>query len=395
MTEKIAVAGTSTIESSPLVDAPLNGAITSNAAANREASAVAKRRATATARTRRWLRTNLFSSPLMGTLSVLTLLLLGFALPPLFRWAFLDAVFDGSNRSVCGAGACWAFIADRLEQFAYGRYTPAERWRVDIALALLAGFAALSLWSRNPHRALSVLLLVTLCPAIATVLLIGGVFGLPFVPTDQWGGLSLNIILTFATVVLALPLGVVLAMGRRSQLSVIRWSCTAFIEVLRGVPLLTVLFMAMVMLPMFLPEGVTFDRLVRAIIGLSLFVAAYFAEIIRAGLQGIPKGQYEAAAAIGLGFWGAHRLIVLPQAFRLVVPGIVNTVIDLFKDTTLVSIIGLFDLLGVVGQSIKDPNWLGLGREGYAFAALVFFICCYAMSLLSLRIERRIRSASH
>ena len=366
-----------------------------NAATKPVASKAFRRGATTTERMRRWLRANLFSSPLMGTLTVLTLLLLGLTLPPLVRWAFLDAVFEGPNRSVCGAGACWAFIADRLEQFVYGRYTPAERWRVDLALLILAGFAALALWPRNPHRTLSVMLLVTLCPAVAALLLVGGVFGLPFVPTDQWGGLSLNIILTFATVVLALPLGVVLALGRRSQLPVIRWSCTAFIEMLRGVPLLTVLFMAMVMLPMFLPEGVTFDRLVRAIIGLSLFVAAYFAEIIRAGLQGIPKGQYEAAAAIGLGFWGAHRLIVLPQAFRLVVPGIVNTVIDLFKDTTLVSIIGLFDLLGVVGQSIKDPNWLGLGREGYVFAALIFFVCCYAMSLLSLRIERRIRSASH
>ncbi|MDR6953318.1 general L-amino acid transport system permease protein [Ancylobacter sp. 3268] len=389
MTENTAGAGAAIIDGAAIVGTG------KDAATKRSVGKAFRSGATATERTRRWLRANLFSSPLMGTLTVLTLLLLGLTLPPLFRWAFLDAVFEGPNRSVCGAGACWAFVADRLEQFVYGRYTLSERWRVDLALLVLAGFAAAALWPRNSHRTLAVMLLVTLCPAVAAVLLVGGVFGLPFVPTDQWGGLSLNIILTFATVVLALPLGVVLALGRRSQLPVIRWSCTAFIEMLRGVPLLTVLFMAMVMLPMFLPEGVTFDRLVRAIIGLSLFVAAYFAEIIRAGLQGIPKGQYEAAAAIGLGFWGAHRLIVLPQAFRLVVPGIVNTVIDLFKDTTLVSIIGLFDLLGIVGQSIKDPNWLGLGREGYVFAALIFFVCCYAMSLLSLRIERRIRSASH
>ncbi|WP_051661376.1 amino acid ABC transporter permease [Bosea sp. 117] len=348
-----------------------------------------------TEKIRRWIHTNLFSSPLMGLLTVFTIVVLAVVLPALFRWAFLDAVFVGSSRAVCGGGACWAFIADRLDQFIYGRYAPAERWRVNLAGLVLLAFTALAIWPRNPFRVLCVALLVTLCPAIVGVLMVGGVFGLAFVPTDQWGGLSLNIILTFATVAISLPLGVLLALGRRSGLPVIRWACTIFIEVLRGVPLLTVLFMAMVMLPMFLPEGITFDRLLRAIVGLSLFVSAYFAEIIRGGLQGVPRGQYEAAAAIGLGFWGAHRQVVLPQAFRLVVPGIVNTVIDLFKDTTLVSIIGLFDLLGIVGQSLKDPNWLGLGREGYAFAALVFFVCCYAMSLFSQSVERRIKSARH
>jgi general L-amino acid transport system permease protein len=235
-----------------------------------------------------------------------------------------------------------------------------------------------------------VLLLVTLCPAIVGVLLVGGAFALPLVATDQWGGLTLNVVLTYATMALALPMGVALALGRRSSMPVVRWMSIGFIEIWRGVPLLTVLFMAMVMLPMFLPEGMTFDRLLRAIVGLSVFVSAYMAEVVRSGLQGVNKGQYEAAASLGLGYWGAHRLIVLPQAFRLIVPGVVNTVIDLFKDTTLVSIIGLFDLLGVVGQATKDPAWLGLGREGYVFAAFVFFVCCFSMSIYSQRIERKI-----
>lgn len=349
----------------------------------------------ATAIARRWIRTNLFGSLRSGVVTVLTVALLVVLVPPLLRWFVTDAVFFGQSRKVCGAGACWAFVTDRIDMFLYGRYPAAERWRVNLAGLVLAGFAIAAAWPRNPRAVLSVLLLVTVCPLIAVTLLLGGVFGLSYIPTDQWGGLSLNVLLTYATIVIALPLGIVLALGRRSSLPAIRWLCTGFIELLRGVPLLAVLFMAMVMLPMFLPEGSGFDRLLRAIVGLSLFVAAYMAEIVRAGLQGVDKGQYEASASLGLSFWGAHRLVVLPQAFRLTVPGIVNTVIDLFKDTTLVSIIGLFDLLGIIGQALKDPNWLGLGREGYVFAAVVFFICCYAMSLYSRSVERRIAQARH
>lgn len=349
----------------------------------------------ATAIIRRWVQTNLFGSLRAGLVTLLTVALLALLVPPLLRWLVTDAVFHGQSRSVCGAGACWAFVTDRIDMFLYGRYPAPERWRVKLAGLVLATFVIAAAWPRNPRQALCILLLVTLCPLIASTLLLGGVFGLPFVPTDQWGGLSLNVLLTYATIVIALPLGIILALGRRSSLPAISWLCTGFIELLRGVPLLAVLFMAMVMLPMFLPEGTGFDRLLRAIVGLSLFVAAYLAEIVRAGLQGIDKGQYEASASLGLSYWSAHRLIVLPQAFRLTVPGIVNTVIDLFKDTTLVSIIGLFDLLGIIGQALKDPNWLGLGREGYVFAAIVFFICCYAMSLYSRSVERRIAQARH
>lgn len=351
--------------------------------------------ASATAIIRRWIRTNLFGSFRGGLVTLLTVALLVVLVPPLLHWFVTDAVFQGRSRSVCGTGACWAFVTDRIDMFLFGRYPAPERWRVKLAGLVLLVFAVAAAWPRNPRPVLSVLLLVTLCPLIAGTLLLGGVLGLPVVPTDQWGGLSLNVLLTYATVVIALPIGIVLALGRRSSLPAISWLCTGFIELLRGVPLLAVLFMAMVMLPMFLPEGTSFDRLLRAIVGLSLFVAAYLAEVVRGGLQGIDKGQYEASASLGLSYWNAHRLIVLPQAFRLTVPGIVNTVIDLFKDTTLVSIIGLFDLLGIIGQALKDPNWLGLGREGYVFAAGVFFICCYAMSLYSRSVERRIAQARH
>jgi general L-amino acid transport system permease protein len=344
---------------------------------------------------RRWVNANLLSTPLNSAITVAMLAFLALTIPPLVKWMFIDAVYFGSDRSACGPGACWAFIESRLDLFFYGRYTRAERWRVDASVVVLALFVAAAMWRNNPRRTTSVLLLVTLCPLIVGVLLVGGVLGLPLVPTDQWGGLTLNVVITFATVTLALPLGVLLALGRRSALPVIRWLSVGFIEIWRGVPLLTVLFMAMVMLPMFLPAGMTLDRLIRAILGLSLFVSAYMAEVVRGGLQGIPRGQYEASAGLGLGYWATHRLVVLPQAFRLIVPGIVNTVIDLFKDTTLVSIIGLFDVLGIIGQATKDPAWLGMGREGYIFAAFIFFVCCFAMSLYGQSLERANAKEKH
>jgi len=343
----------------------------------------------------RWVRTNLFGS-IGSTLWTLAILwLLWQAVPPLLGWAVLHATFFAADRRGCDPdGACWAFILGRLDAFFYGRYPMAERWRVDLAALVLAGFVTAAAWPRMRHRGLMAALLVTLCPVVVGVLLVGSVPGLPYVDTNLWGGLTVNVVLTFVAVAFSLPLGVLLALGRRSKLPIVRALSIGYIELWRGVPLLTVLFMAMVMLPMFLPGGVTLDRLVRAAIGLTLFTAAYMAEIVRAGLQGIDKGQSEAASALGLGYWRAHALIILPQAFRLVVPGIVNTVIDLFKDTTLVTIVGLFDLLGIMGQAIKDPQWLGLAREGYAFAAAVFFLCCLAMSIYSRRLEKAL-AASH
>ncbi len=338
-----------------------------------------------------WLRTNLFNSRLNTLLTLLVAVLAWLVIPPVFRWAVTQATISGVSKSACvGGGACWTFIRMRLPTFFYGHYPWAQLWRVHLSLALLALFCWPVLRARMRHRWIYVVLLLTVFPAIAGVLLTGGVLGLPYVDTSLWGGLMLDVIISFTTVAGSLPLGVLLALGRRSHLPVIRVLSTCFIEIWRGVPLLTVLFMSAVMVPLFLPQGVSLDRLLRAMVALILFNAAYMAEVVRGGLQGVPAGQEEAATALGLSWWKLQAFIVLPQALRIVVPGIINTVVDLFKDTTLVTIIGLSDLLGAVEQALKDPAWLGFATEGYAFSAVVFFICCAAMSAYGRSFERRL-----
>jgi general L-amino acid transport system permease protein len=225
---------------------------------------------------------------------------------------------------------------------------------------------------------------------LAYWLLHGGFFGLSTVSTSQWGGLMLTLVIAAVGIAGALPLGILLALGRRSEMPAIRVICVTFIEFWRGVPLITVLFMSSVMLPLFLPEGLSFDKLMRALIGVILFQSAYIAEVVRGGLQAIPKGQYEAAAAMGLGYWRMMGLVILPQALKLVIPGIVNTFIALFKDTSLVIIIGLFDLLNSIKQATTDPAWLGMATEGYVFAALIFWIFCFGMSRYSQHLERKL-----
>ncbi len=242
------------------------------------------------------------------------------------------------------------------------------------------------------HRAIALFALLVVVPIADGVLLAGGLFGLSSVPTADWGGLTLNVVLCFLAVAAAIPLGTMLALGRRSQWPFIYGLCTALIEFWRGVPLLAVLFMGLVLLPMALPEGWSPDNLVRTALVLIFFISAYMAEVVRAGLQGVGKGQHEAASALGLHTVPAHLTVILPQAMRIAVPGIINLVVDLFKDTTLVSIVGLFDLMGVVTQSLKDQSWLGLAREGYVFAALVFFVCCLLISLAGSLLERRLQT---
>ena len=345
----------------------------------------------AIARAYDWVRRNLFGS-LLNTL--LTLVVVGAAaliLPPLVRWALTHATFSGTSRAACtGDGACWTFIVQRLPLFFYGHYPAALYWRVDLVGLLLVGFSVPVLRDSTRERWLWVLALLVLFPAIAAVLLWGGVLGLAYVDTEQWGGLMLDVIIAFVTVAGSLPLGILLALGRRSQLKIVRTLSVCYIELWRGVPLLTVLFMSAVMVPLFLPEGATFDRLLRAMAALVLFNAAYMAEVVRGGLQGVDHGQEEAAYSLGLRWTTVQLLVVLPQALRIVVPGIINTVVDLFKDTTLVTIIGLFDLLGAVEQALKDPAWLGFAKEGYVFSAIVFFVCCYAMSAYGRSVERRL-----
>jgi general L-amino acid transport system permease protein len=338
-----------------------------------------------------WLRRNLFSSPVNTLLTVLVIGFLWLTLPPIVEWTILGATMSGSSKAACtGDGACWTFIRLRLPLFLWGHYPIEELWRVGAALLLLVGFGAPVLRERTRHRGRAVALLLTVFPALAGLLLVGGVPGLPFVDTSQWGGLMLDVIISFVTVAGALPLGILLALGRRSQLRVIKTLSIGFIELWRGVPLLTVLFMAAVMVPLFLPQGVSVDRLIRAMVAFTLFNAAYMAETVRGGLQGVPEGQEEAAYSLGLSWWQVQTFITLPQALRHVVPGIVNNIVDLFKDTSLVTIIGLVDLLGATNQALKDPAWLGLAKEGYVFTAVLFFACCFAMSSYGRRVERRL-----
>lgn len=338
-----------------------------------------------------WLRRNLFGSVLNTLLTFIVVGLAAWILPPLFRWAIAQASFLGTTRADCtGDGACWTFIRVRLPLFFYGRYPSNEYWRVDVAGLLLVVFCIPVLRDGVRHRWLWVLLLLLLFPALAAILLWGGVFGIDYVDTTLWGGLMLDVIIAFVTVAGSLPLGILLALGRRSQLPVVRSLSIGYIELWRGVPLLTVLFLSAVLVPLFLPAGVSIDRLLRAMAALVLFNAAYMAEVVRGGLQGVDPGQEEAANSLGLRWWQVQIFVVLPQALRIVVPGIVNTVVDLFKDTTLVTIIGLFDLLGAVEQALKDPAWLGFATEGYTFAALVFFVCCFAMSAYGRSMERRL-----
>jgi general L-amino acid transport system permease protein len=321
-------------------------------------------------------------------LAVLFLLLV---LPPLYGWAVSGATMWGDSKAACtGTGACWAFVRQRLPVFVFGLYPPVEHWRVVLAGALLAGFSIPVLRNRTRHRWAYTLALLIVFPLLAGMLLAGGVAGLAPVDTNLWGGLMLDVVISFVAVAGALPLGILLAFGRRSQLVVVRGLSVCFIELWRGVPLLTVLFMAAVMLPLFLPHGVTVDRLIRAMVALVLFNAAYMAEVIRGGLQSVESGQEEAGTSLGLRWWQLQSFVVLPQAMRVAVPGIINTVVDLFKDTTLVTIVGLSDLLGAVNQAMKDPAWLGLAKEGYVFSAVIFFTCCFAMSAYGRSVERHL-----
>ena len=332
-------------------------------------------------------------SPGNAATTVVLLLLLAWAVPPVLRWAVQQATWTAPDRHGCGPdGACWAFIRARFALFFYGPYPPPERWRVDLAGALLAAALLLSLVLRR-GRSVALLGLLFAVPVVGGVLLAGGLFGLTPVSTADWGGLMLNVVLCFIAIALALPLGTLLALGRRSPLPFIHALCTALVEFWRGVPILAALFMGMVLLPMALPAGWSPDTLLRAAMILVLFISAYMAEVIRGGLQGVGRGQYEAAAALGLHPVQAQATVILPQAMRIAVPGIVNLVVDLFKDTTLVSIVGLFDLMGVVNQSLKDQAWLGHATEGYVFAALIFFFCCLLLSLAGSVLERRLARA--
>ncbi|WP_455873031.1 amino acid ABC transporter permease [Rhizobium yanglingense] len=348
-----------------------------------------------------WVRRNLLATPKDILLTVLAIAALAWALPQMIDWLFIQAVWTGSDRTFCAtavqggiqpdgwSGACWAFVNAKLDQFIFGRYPLDERWRPTIVFILFAVLLIPLLIPSVPRKGLNAILLFGVLPIVSFFMLYGG-FGLEVVNSPLWGGLLVTLVVSFVGMAVSLPFGIVLALGRRSTMPVVKMVCVTFIEVIRGIPLITVLFMASVMLPLFLPTGWNVDKLMRAVIGVSIFASAYMAEVIRGGLQAIPKGQYEGADSLGLGYWQKMRLIVLPQAIKLVIPGIVNTFIGMFKDTSLVSIISMFDLLGIVRLNFTDSNWASsvTPLTGLVFAGFIFWIFCFGMSRYSVFMER-------
>ena len=340
-----------------------------------------------------WIKTNLFGSVLNTVLTLLAAYFLFKAIPFIVHWMFVDAAYSGESREDCrkvAGGACWAFIGNRFQLFVYGFYPAPERWRVDLSFGLLILALVPVLYDGTPRRG-KALIYTALYPFIAAWLLVGG-FGLTKVPTDQFGGLMLNVVIGVTGIAFSLPIGVLLALGRQSHLPIMRILCVSFIEFIRGVPLITILFMAAVMLSYFVPPGTNFDLLMRMLIMVTLFASGYMAEVVRGGLQAIPKGQYEAAESMGLTYWKTMNLIVLPQALKISIPGIVNTFIALYKDTTLVIVIGRLDILGIGNSSLADTKWQGLSTEVYVFVAIFFFLSCFSMSRYSLWLEKKLHT---
>jgi general L-amino acid transport system permease protein len=343
-----------------------------------------------------WMRANLFSSWISGALTLAVLALCLWLIPPLIAWATIDAVWSAPDGALCRAhqdGACWAFVAHKIDYFRYGSYPQSERWRVDATEIVGAALIVWLLWPRAPRRGIGAGLFFIAFPVLAFILLRGSTWlGLPVVDTVLWGGIFVSLLTALVGIVFSLPLGVLLALGRRSHLPVVKLASVIYIEFVRGVPFITVLFMANFMLPLFLPDGWAPDRLLRPLVGTALFAAAYMAEEVRGGLQSINTGQFEGAMALGLNYWRMMRLVILPQALSLVIPGIVNNFIGLFKDTTLVSVVGLLDFLATVENAFKDTVWIGptVAPTGYAFAALFYFVFCFAMSRYQAFMERRL-----
>ena len=346
-----------------------------------------------------WMRANLFNSIPNAIVTILLGALLLQITVGLINWLFLDAVW-GERDPVTGAlsadacraagGFCYAFIREKARLILFGTYPSAEQWRPLIAVLL---FVTMLLVSCNrlawkPWLALA----WAVALVVLGVLMWGGSFGLTYVPNTNWGGLPLTLMLSVIGLVVAFPLSILLALGRRSDMPAAKTLCVGYIEIIRGVPLITVLFMASVLFPLFLPTGVTIDKLLRAQIAMIIFSAAYLAEVVRGGLQAIPSGQYEAADSLGLGYWSKMRLIILPQALKISIPPMVNTFIGFFKDTSLVIIIGLFDLLGTAKASLTDPAWRGFYKEAYLFIAVLYFAFCFFMSRYSQYLERRLNT---
>jgi general L-amino acid transport system permease protein len=336
-----------------------------------------------------WLRTNLFSTWYNSLLTIAVIYLLWISVPPFIRWAFVDSFWTASGK-VCleaDSGACWSIIPHNIRFIMFGFYPYQEQWRPGLAVVLLVGLLVFSQFRGNWKKSLLYYWLAGL--VIMGILMKGGL-GLAPVESTKWGGLPLTLLLSVFGLTAAYPLGIVLALGRQSRLPAIRSLCVVYIELIRGVPLISLLFMSSVVFPLFLPEGVTVNKILRAQVAIILFTAAYIAEVVRGGLQGMARGQFEAAESLGLNYYQTMRLIILPQALKIVIPPSVSILISAFKDTSLVVIIALYDLLKTTQAVLGNPEWMGFSAEAYIFIALVYFVCCYYLSSFSRKIEREL-----
>ena len=343
------------------------------------------------------LNKNINTSNFNALLTLLIIFILIKATPPSLSWFIFDANIAGDTKEACtGTGACWTYIKVWFRRFMYGMYPNELQWRINISFIFLVALAFVGYFAGEKLKKFLTLYYVIIYPIIAYILIYylisGGSFGLVWVETGAWGGLSLTFIVSFFCLIFCFPVGMLLALGRRSDLPTIKYMSVGFIEFWRGVPLITVLFMSSVMFPMFLPEDFFMDKLVRVIIAISLFEAAYVAEVIRGGLQALPRGQYDAAKSLGMGYWKMHIFVILPQALKLVIPGIANTFLALVKDTPLIFVVGLMEIAGMLGLAKTNPKWLGFAMEGYVFAAIIFWIICYAMSKYSYNLELKYKT---
>jgi len=339
------------------------------------------------------LRLRLFATPIDIVVSFLCLYVVWRISLPLVDWLLVEANWRGTSREDCtSAGACWVFIRARFTQFMYGQYPVPERWRVDLLGGLAVVAAAALSWRGLPRRREAAIAALVVLPPLGIWLLYGGL-GLAIVETREWGGLMLTLFLAIYAGLIAIPLGILLALGRQSRLPMIRFASIVFIEFWRGVPIITVIFLASLLLPLIMPTGFNVDRLARAVIGLAFVIAAYMAEAVRGGLQALPEGQVEAAQALGLGYWRITRLIVLPQALRIALPAMTNEFIALFKNTTLVLIVSIFDLLGIAQAALADPAWVGMNMEAYVFAGAIYWFACFGLSQWSRSREKRLQAA--
>jgi len=338
-----------------------------------------------------WLHSNLFNTWYNSLLTVVILLMLWQLLPPLFGWAFVDSVWN-SPAEACRdiEGACWSVIPQNISFIVFGFFPDGHQWRPGIAMLMLLALVIFSKDSRHWKKSLAVYWLVGL--VTMGILMYGGLFGMLVVDTDQWSGLPLTFMLALFGMVAGYPLGVLLALGRRSRMPAIKTLCVVYIEMIRGVPLISLLFMSSVMFPLFLPEGVTFDKVLRAQVAIILFTAAYIAEVVRGGLQAMPRGQFEAAESLGLNYNQTMRLIILPQALKIVIPPSQGILLSTFKDTSLVVIIALYDVLKTTKVTLSNPKWTGFSTEAYIFLAVFYFICCYAMSNYSRKLEKALHT---